>query len=75
MFHLARVDGLWAIDLFATFGDVYAGPLRLLIRSLDPSALGFPDVVEALKAQASSLDLAPSTDARLQVSADLAELP
>lgn len=73
--HLARIDGEWRLDLFATFGDVYAGPLRLLIRSLDPGADGFVEVSEALAAQRVSLEFAPATDARLEVSSELAQLP
>lgn len=73
--HLARVDGEWRLDLFATFGDVYAGPLRLLIRSLDPGSEGFPAVSEALADQRASLELAPPTDARLEISSELADLP
>ncbi len=73
--HLGQVDGEWRLDLFATFGDVYAGPLRLLIRSLDPGVDGFVEVSEALAAQRSSLDLAPATEARLEVSSELEQLP
>lgn len=75
LWQLARIEGEWQLDLFATFGDVYAGPLRLLIRSLDPAAEGFVEVTDALKAQRASLDLAPNTAARLEVSSELAELP
>lgn len=75
LWHLARVDGEWKLDMFATFGDVYAGPLRLLIRSLDPASEGYQAVSEALAAQLASLELAPATDARLEVSSELAALP
>lgn len=75
VWHLGRVEGEWRLDLFATFGDVYAGPLRLLIRSLDPAADGYVEVATALTDQRSSLDLAPATQARLDLSSELASLP
>lgn len=75
VWQLASTADGWAVDLFATFGDVYAGPLRLLVRSLDENASGYSEVAEALADQRASLDLAPPTEARLELSMELAELP
>lgn len=75
VWQLVRTEDRWSVDLFATFGDVYAGPLRLLVRSLDASANGYDAVARALREQLGSLELAPPTDARLELSAELASLP
>lgn len=75
VWQLVRRDGVWTVDLFATFGDVYAGPLRLLVRSLDPEADGYPQVSAALRDQVGSLEFAPPTEARIELSSELAQLP